>query len=109
MLFRILAAPTAILLVTLGLSAAHADDTVSAPVPYGDLNLSKPADAKILASRLEDAAKSVCLQANPDAAPGFIQMCADAAISVAMAQIQDQMDDAVDAKLDVIRTSLTSQ
>jgi UrcA family protein len=107
MSFRLLIAPAAILLTAIGLSTARADDfdTVSAPVTYGDLDLSRPADARILADRLEDAAKSVCLKANPDAPPSFIQMCADAAISVAMTQIQDQMDDAVDAKLDVIRAS----
>ncbi|HWC62652.1 MAG TPA: UrcA family protein [Rhizomicrobium sp.] len=107
MSFRILTAPAAILLTALGLNAARAEefDTVSTPVPYGDLDLSRPADAQIMAARLEDAAKSVCLKANPDAAPAFIQMCADAAISVAMTQMQDQMESAVDAKLDVIRAS----
>jgi UrcA family protein len=107
MSFRLLTAPAAILLTAIGLSAARAEDldTVSTPVPYGDLDLSRPADARILADRLEEAAKSVCLKANPDAPSSFVQTCADAAISVAMMQMQDQMDDEVHARLDVIRAS----
>jgi UrcA family protein len=107
MLFRILAAPTAILVLSVGMNAARADDLdiVSTTVNFADLNLARPADDRILAQRLAEAAQSVCLQANPDASSVTLQSCTNAAIDLALAQIQDQLDNQVDAKLDVIRTS----
>jgi len=111
MLFRrFTTLPAACLASSLTLAAAHAEDLdkVSATVSVGDLNLSQPSDDRILAQRLADAAKSVCQEANPDASPAMLQACADAAIEVALTEIQDRLDDQVDAKLDVIRTSFAS-
>ena len=63
-------------ILALAITAAHADDFASTRVTFGDLDLSQPADAKILADRLENAAKSVCIQANPDdVAPTMLQNC----------------------------------
>jgi UrcA family protein len=108
MLFRSL---TAAALLALGLTAAHAEDfsLVSTTVPFGDLNLSKPTDAKVLAGRLVGAAKSVCLQANPDIdSPVLMQQCIGSAISMAMTEIEDRLDQDVSDKLVVVRTSLES-
>ena len=52
-------------LLTLSITAVHAEDA-STLVSYADLDLSKPADAKTLAARLQDAATAVCLKANPE-------------------------------------------
>jgi UrcA family protein len=98
-------------LLALGITAVHADDytQVSVYVPYGDLNLSQPTDAKVLADRLEDAAKSVCLKANPDLdSPVLMQQCIGTAISVAMVGIEDTLDQEVRAKLVVVRTSMAN-
>ena len=112
---------TATALLALGVTAAHAADfttsnfaasdftQVSVYVPYGDLNLAQPSDAKILADRLEEAAKSVCLKANPDIdSPALMQQCIGTAISVAMAGIEDTLDQEVRAKLVVVRTSMAN-
>jgi UrcA family protein len=102
---------TAAALLTLGFAAAHADDytQVSVSVPYGDLNLAQPSDAKVLADRLEDAAKSVCLKANPDiGSPVLMQQCIGSAVSVAMMGIEDTLDQEVRAKLVVVRTSMAN-
>jgi UrcA family protein len=108
-------------LLALGITAAHAADfttnnfaannftQVSVYVPYGDLNLAQPSDAKILADRLEEAAKSVCLKANPDIdSPVLMQQCIGTAISVAMVGIEDTLDQEVRAKLVVVRTSMAN-
>ena len=113
MLLRTLASAA---LLALGLTAAHAADVtnndftqVSVYVPYGDLNLAQPTDAKVLADRLEDAAKSVCLKANPDiGSPVLMQQCIGTAISVAMMGIEDTLDQEVRAKLVVVRTSMAN-
>jgi UrcA family protein len=102
---------TAAALLALGITAAHADDftQVSVSVPYGDLNLSQPTDARVLADRLEEAAKSVCLKANPDVdSPVLMQQCIGPAISVAMVGIEDTLDREVRAKLVVVRTSMAN-
>jgi UrcA family protein len=107
MLFRSLAVP-AFLAFTIGTAHAAESDLVSTSVPYGDLDLTQPADDQILAQRLQDAAKSVCLAANPDAGPGAVQGCISTAIDLAMTQIQDRLDQQVDDRLDVIRTAFVS-
>ena len=56
---------TAATLLALGIASAHADE-VTTQVSYSDLDLSRPADARILAARLQDAATAVCLKANPE-------------------------------------------
>ena len=104
MLFRTLAT-TAIL--ALGLTAAHAEtDIATTLVAYGDLNLSQPADAKVLADRLQVAAKSVCLQANPDIAPSDLSVCADTAIHMAMGRIETSLDQKVHSTLGNVRISM---
>lgn len=106
MLFRTL---TTAALLALGLTAAHAEDSdvVSTTVAYGDLNLSQPADAKILAGRLQVAAKSVCLKANPEiAAKSSLEVCTDTAITVAMWQIEASLDQKVRSNLGSVRISM---
>jgi UrcA family protein len=101
-------AATLALGITLNVTAARADDA-STNVTYGDLDLSQPADAKILADRLQGAARSVCLAANPDGiAPSMLQNCITGSISMAMSQIESRLDQAVHAKLGNIRTAMQS-
>jgi UrcA family protein len=115
MLFRSFTA-TAAAILALVLTAAHADELnaadlskVSTMVPFGDLNLSQPSDAKVLAGRLENAAKSVCLKANPDIVSPFLtQQCVRSAIRTAMGAIEDRLDQDVSDKLVVVRISLES-
>ena len=77
-------------------------------VAYGDLNLSKPADAKILAERLQDAATKVCLSANRDiqfnaysdlTKSREMQDCIDTAINVAMLRVERNLTAHVRANL----------
>ena|SRR5437763_5775669 len=95
-------------LLALSLTAAHADDA-STHVDYGDLDLSRPADAKVLADRLQDAAKLMCLKANPDGlAAAKLENCVSASVHMAMSQIESHLDQAVHAKLGNIRTAMQS-
>jgi UrcA family protein len=99
------------IILALGITAARADDysIVSTTVAFGDLNLAQPADDKILADRLQDAAKSVCLKANPDiGATAELQVCIDTAVSMAMVQVEDRLDRTVDTDLTNVRTSMES-
>lgn len=105
MLFRSLAAAS---LFILGINTAHADDATSTTVSYGDLNLSQSADAKVLAGRLQDAAKQVCIAANPDLHESELQSCVDSAIRMAMSQIEDHFDDQVRARLVNVREQLAA-
>ena len=108
MLFRTL---TTAALFALGLTAAHADDAsyASNNVAFGDLNLSQPADARILADRLQAAAKSVCLKVQPEFdTPVTMQDCVDTSISMAMLQIEDKLDKKVSANLGNVRVSMES-
>jgi UrcA family protein len=94
--------------ITLNVTAAHADDA-STNVTYGDLDLSQPADARILADRLQDAARSVCLAANPDGiARPMLENCITDSVSTAMWQIEAYLDQAVHAKLGNVRTAMQS-
>ena len=89
---------TAASLFTLSIATAQAATTAN--VTFGDLNLSRPEDAKILAGRLQAAAKQVCLSANPDLdGKPEMQQCTDIAISMALASIQNQMMQSVRANL----------
>jgi len=93
-------------LFALGITAAHADD-VSTHVSFGDLDLSQPADAKILADRLQGAATSVCLKANPDnISPAMLRNCVDMSVSMAMSRIESSLDESVHAKLINVRTAM---
>ena len=100
----------AALLALTAATAAQAENGTreSMLVAYGDLNLSRPADAKILADRLQDAAAKVCLGANSDiqfnSHPGLtksqeLQDCVDTAINVAMLRIEHSMTARVRANL----------
>lgn len=80
--------------------AAQADMLSSTQVLYGDLNITNPADAKILAGRLHAAATEVCLQANggeptSHVAEIAVQQCVARAIGGAIATIQRNMEDTV--------------
>ena len=77
-------------------------------VAYGDLNLSKPADAKILAERLQDAATKVCLSANRDiqfnaysdlTKSREMQDCIDTAVNIAVGRIQSSLENKLRANL----------
>jgi UrcA family protein len=96
-------------ILALGITAAHAADGASTDVTYGDLDLSQAADAKVLADRLQGAAKSVCLEANPDGiAPAMLQNCVTGSVSTAMVQIESRLDQAVHDKLINVRTAMQS-
>jgi UrcA family protein len=96
-------------LLTLGMTAAHADASASTNVAFGDLNLSNPADAKVLADRLQGAAKEVCLKANPEiGSQAVMQDCIDSAIAMAMGRIETRMDENVRANLVNVRTSMAT-
>ena len=108
MLFRTF---TTAAIFALGMTAAHADDYNSASinVAFGDLNLSRPADAKILGNRLQDAAKSVCLKANPEVSnQSLMQDCIDDAINTAMGRIEISLEQPAQAALVNVRTSMES-
>lgn len=92
--------------LALGATAASADDA-STQVSYADLDLSKPSDAKVLAARLQDAAASVCLKANPEnVAPTAMENCINASVRMAMSRIQDDLDAAVHDKVSNVRTAM---
>jgi UrcA family protein len=100
----------AALLALTATTAAQAENWArdSMPVAYGDLNLSKPADAKVLAERLQAAATKVCLSATSDLRLNAnsdltksreMQDCVDTAINVAMLRIEHSMTAHVRANL----------
>ena len=85
-------------LFILSVTAARAD-SASVNVAYGDLNLARAADARILAQRLDGAARLACRDANAGER-GFgarreMQQCVDAAIATAMSRIEADFDRAV--------------
>ena len=80
---------TAAALLALSATAAQAATT---QVSFGDLNLSRPQDVAILADRLEVAAKTVCLDANPQIGKVAMQACVNAAISAATFKIEDRLE-----------------
>jgi UrcA family protein len=96
MLFRTIAAAA---ILALAATTAQAASPSSIDVAFGDLNLSSPADAKILAERLQAAAKTVCLNVNSDIKADEMQQCTDAAIDMAMAKIAFRLDQQVRANL----------
>src|SRR5882757_1550515 len=90
-------------LLTLNIASAHADDA-STQVAYSDLDLSQPTDAKTLAARLQDAATSVCLKANPEnISPVALENCINVSVHIAMSRIQSDMDSTVRDKLGNVR------
>ncbi len=92
--------------LALGIVSAQADD-VTTQVAYSDLDLSRPADAKVLAARLQDAATAVCLKANPEnVAKAALENCISLSVHMAMSRIASDMNDAVDDKLSNVRTAM---
>src|ERR1700722_1674369 len=90
-------------ILALSANAALADSQASVDVPFGDLNLSRSHDTKILAERLETAASAVCLRANSDM-PGAIpahamQDCIDTAVNIAVNRIQSSLENKLRANL----------
>lgn len=92
--------------LALGIVSAQADD-VTTQVAYSDLDLSRPADAKVLAARLQDAATAVCLKANPEnVAKAALENCISLSVHMAMSRIASDMNEAVDDKLSNVRTAM---
>jgi UrcA family protein len=95
-MFRTLTAAAILALITpLAFTAAQAETPVSIGVAYGDLNLSSPQDAAILADRLQVAARDVCLNATDTKAPIrkiLVRRCIDLAVNKATAQIWDNVE-----------------
>jgi UrcA family protein len=98
---------TAAAIFALSANAALADSQASVDVPFGDLNLSQPHDAKILAGRLETAAAAVCLKANRDTLSAIpapvMQDCIDTAINIAVSRIQSSLEGKLRANLVNVR------
>jgi UrcA family protein len=93
-------------LLALGATAAYADDA-STQVSYSDLDLSNPTDAKTLAARLQDAAASVCLKANPEnVAPAAMANCINASVAMAVSRIETNMDAGVHDKVRNVRSAM---
>jgi UrcA family protein len=94
---------TAAAILALSANAALADSQASVDVPFGDLNLSRSHDAKILAERLETAASAVCLKVNrdmPGAIPAYaMQDCIDTAVNIAVSRIQSSLENKLRATL----------
>ena len=96
-----LAAPLA-----LGATAAYAEEATT-NVSYADLDLARPADARVLATRLQDAAAAVCLKANPEhVAPGVLENCINASVRMAMSRIESNMTEVVHDKLGNVRSAM---
>lgn len=102
-MFRTIATATVILALATTASQAGSLNQRSVEVEYGDLNPLHAQDAKILAARLEAAAKSVCVDEDPILAiSGYDaemsrQECIKSAIDVAMARIKGKLDQRVRA------------
>ena len=104
-MLRTLATAAALALtITLNVTTAHAADDApnhaSTDVYYGDLDLSQAADAKVLADRLQGAAKSVCLETNPTGvSPALMRHCVDGSVSMAMVRVAARSRSAPGASL----------
>ena len=104
-------------LLTLAATAAQAQPLYQAPespaviVSYSDLNLSSPYDAKILADRLQTAARQVCTDANFGMPKNSVNLCMDTAISVATSDIESKIenhaDDEIHANLASVREQIS--
>lgn len=112
---------TAATLLTFAVTAAQAAPLSPPPayaemnVAYGDLNLTSPADAAVLADRLQIAAMTVCMKTN-DAKSSvrkiLVRRCVDAAVAKATSQIRSQIESspyqAIRANLDSVRQQVAS-
>ena len=93
--------------LALGATSAYAADDASTQVAYSDLDLSKPADARTLAGRLQDAAAAVCLKANPEnVAPVAMANCINASVAMAMSRIETNLDAGVHDKVSNVRSAM---
>jgi len=106
-MFRI---TTAAALLVLSANTAWAARHASVDVPFGDLNLSQAKDAKVLADRLQIAAKQVCLDVNKDLAndrlgQNAMAECVESAISVALGYIESSQAQKIRANLVSARQS----
>ena len=91
-------------LLALSFTTAQAGD-FSTQVSFADLDLSRPTDAKVMFDRLDSAAKTVCAKANPNAIrPAALERCIDASLDMALAQIQDGLDQGIHDKMVKIGT-----
>ncbi len=90
---------TAAAILALTATAALANSQASVDVPFGDLNLSRSPDAKILAERLDAAARAVCLKANGDMPGAAMQDCIDTAVNIAVSKIQSSLASKLRANL----------
>ncbi|HEY4075415.1 MAG TPA: UrcA family protein [Rhizomicrobium sp.] len=91
-MFRIF---TTAAILAFAVTTAQAETPESMVVAYGDLNLSQPRDAQILADRLQVAATSVCANTTETTAPirkVLMRRCVDMAVSRATSQIWDQIE-----------------
>jgi UrcA family protein len=104
-MFRTLATAA---ILAFAVTAAQAGTPVSVGVAYGDLNLTSPQDAAILADRLQVAAQEVCINANETKAPirkVLVRRCIDMAVSRATSQIADEVESAPNK---MVRANLVS-
>jgi len=93
--------------LVLSIAGAQADDDVTTQVSYSDLDLSRPADARILAARLQDAASAVCLKANPEnVSKDALENCINLSVHIAMSRIESTMAAVVQGKLSNVRTAM---
>jgi len=92
--------------LTLGFAGAQADEATTR-VSYSDLDLSRPADAKVLAARLQDAATAVCLKANPEnVGRAALENCINISVHMAMTRIESDMNETVHDRLTNVRTAM---
>jgi UrcA family protein len=101
-------AATALLAFTASAAMASAGHEIT--VAFGDLNLARPADAKILADRLQIAARQVCLNTMADQYPigsgteKAMRACMTSAIDIAIARIEGRLDKTVRANLTAVHS-----
>ena len=101
-MFRPLAA-AALFALSINVAKAETPTPVSIAVAYGDLNLSRSSDAKILADRLQAAAKAVCINENlgPQlrSGRGVFEDCMTVAINGAIDHIEASLDNKIHGQI----------
>ncbi|HEY4265591.1 MAG TPA: UrcA family protein [Micropepsaceae bacterium] len=109
-MLRIIATAAFFALTLNAAQAAEAPPSIN--VAFGDLNLSRSADTKILAERLEIAAAKVCRGAgaglSPVAEMYVVRGCVKDAIHIALASIASRQTNATRADLIGSRKTLAS-
>jgi UrcA family protein len=84
-------------------------DDAAVTVSYADLNLSSPYDAKLLADRLQTAAKQVCSTVSSGFSNANLSPCMDNAIATATAQIESDIDNHMDEEVHANLTTVRQQ